>query len=443
MEPKSVIKVAIEFNDDEKIQGAACERLRKILTSIDKDNMTSIDKDNAKNIISIDGVQMICNAMKKHRGQSMVISEGCLAMTKFIEYYPDVSSKIADEGAIDLIIAAISRWGKLSPKKRISNNKVLERGFEALNQLSNCVGNVRKIINSDGMNVVQTAMKNYPDRIELLTMGCHFLVQMTHYCMNTSPTLENRVVTATEVVPVILKAVLRKKKISIEVQSRLRYNVCALIINLAVLPAARKKLSESELNAIAVIIKIWNATDDENADHVKKAATTAIQYLASDSPAKIQKELFLAIQSNRDHSLQLVRTLYLTKELCINDEKIAHKIALKDGINIIMNVMKNKSAYVTVQVAALSVISAIGRRSKNYAPDLAAAIIAAMKNHNDSRKVQLSGCDSLFKISHHPSTHKIFKKMDLLKLLFHVRKDLKIRRKRIDKLITICKLPII
>jgi hypothetical protein len=129
--------------------------------------------------------------------------------------------------------------------------------------------------------------------------------------------------------------------------------------------SSQKKFSESEPNAIAVIIKIWNATDDEDADHVKKVAGKALQYLAKDSQAKIQKELFLAIKSNQDHTLQLVRTLYLTKTLCINDEKIAHHIALKDGINIIMNVLENKSDYVMVIAATFRVISAIGGKSKS------------------------------------------------------------------------------
>jgi len=456
---KSVIKFAVEHPNDDKIQGLACERLRTILTSIDKDNMTSIDEDNARNVISIDGVQMICNAMKNHRGKSMVISEGCCTLSHFIKFHPDVSSKIAAEGAIDFIIAAISRWGKSSSKKIISNDiadMVLKMGCETLNQLSYCDGNFEKIINSDGMNSVQTAMKNNPDRIEFLNLGCNFLINMTHHRKDTSPTLKNKVVAVTEVVPVILKAVLKKKN-SIKVRVNLRYNVCALIRNLAVLPEAKLKVSESESNAIAVIIKIWNATGDDDADaDMKEVASKALQYLATDSTvnqAKIQKELFLAIKSNQDHPEQLVRTLYLVEELCINDEKIAHKIARKDGINIIMNVLKNNPGYAMIQVAAFDVIGAIGgKSSKDYAPGLAKVIIAAMTNHNDTldaRDVQVSGCDALFEISHHPSTHKIhpstsktfkeiFKETELLNILLRVKKDFKPNMKRIDKLIRIC-----
>ena len=101
-----------------KAQDKACEFLRKYMTSPEA----------IKKMILFGGVEMICNAMKDHPDKSIVQAEACCTLAEMIWVDPTISTKLAHEGAINLIATCMDRFG--------NNVKVQQMGCGVFRALS-------------------------------------------------------------------------------------------------------------------------------------------------------------------------------------------------------------------------------------------------------------------------------------------------------------------
>ena len=416
MKIRKYINSAVRDPDDYKAQDKTCEQLRKCLTSID----------NAKKIVLFGGVEVICNAMKGHPDKSIVVAEASCTLSELVWIFPDISSKLVHVGAIDLIITAMNNWPN-------NSNKVLQMGCAALRALSSDDNNIKKIIDAGGLRVVLTSMERNPNRFEVQKLGCHFLQNIVVYSIEAASAISN-----SHVLPILIEAMSKDSS-----DTEFKHIFCLLIANLALVKVSKESVSKS--GAIPVIIEALNSTNDVD---VKQAACISLNHLATGSTGiqtRITKagglsSAFGIIESYSNDPDLLFSSLSLIKELCMSDEDVARQVIEMGGIKIILKVMETNPDLSSIQIAACSVIGylVLEGRDEKYAPKLAKAIIAAMKNHSDVGEVQVQACDALFELSQVRATRVVLKEKKTQELLLQAKSHFKPCESDVDDIIASC-----
>ena len=404
MDPESVkirkiINSARRNAKDSKACDKACEHLRKHLSSTE----------NLEKIILWRGIEMICDAMREHPEKTIVQAEACCTLAEMIWLDPTISTKLAHEGAIELIATCMNRF--------TTNLKVQQMGCGAFRALTYDEASVPFIRDADGLAAVLSSMKNNPNKLLVQREACYFLQNMLVHENDTA-----NAISKSRVVPIIADAMANEHADAEFIQS-----VCGLIANLALNKRAKAAIGKS--GAIPCIIDALNSS--EHLD-VKQAACSALKHLAlesSDNQKKISEAggldaVFSAVKSFSDDEVLLIAAFGALKELCIKDEASSRKLVSKGIVKILLKAMKDNQDLAIMQSAACGLIGYLpyGKRDKE-APKLAELIIAAMKAHGDVSYVQVEGCDALVELAQVSSVIPILKEKSTAKVLQKAKKE--------------------
>jgi len=418
MDPESIkirkiINSARRNSKDSKACDKACEFLRKHLSSSD-----SLEK-----IILWRGIEMICDAMREHPDKTIVQAEACCTLAEIIWLDPTVSTKLAHEGAIELIATCMNRF--------TTNTKVQQMGCGAFRALTYDEASVPFIRDADGLTAVLSSMKNNPTKLLVQREACYFLQNMLVHEHETANTISK-----SRVVLIIADAMANEHADAEFIQS-----VCGLIANLAL--NKRAKAAIGKAGAIPCIIDALNSSKDLD---VKQAACSALKHLALESTDNQQRiseaggldAVFSAIKSFPDDEVLLIAAFGALKELCIKDEASSRKLASKGIVKILLKSMQDNQDLAIMQSAACGLIGYLpyGKRDKE-APKLAKLVIAAMKAHSDVNYVQIEGCDALVELSQISSVLPILKEKSTAKILQKAKKEYEECQSDVDDIIAI------
>jgi len=420
MDPESVkirkiINSARRNATDSKACDKACEHLRKHLSTTD----------NLEKIILWRGIEMICDAMREHPDKTIVQAEACCTLAEMIWLDPTIATKLAHEGAIELIATCMNRFA--------TNLKVQQMGCGAFRALTYDETSVHFISDADGLAAVLSSMKNNPTKLLVQREACYFLQNMLVHENQTA-----NAISKSRVVPIIADAMANEHADAEFIQS-----VCGLIANLALNKRAKTAIGKS--GAIPCIIEAVNASEDLD---VKQAACSALKHLAlesSDNQKRISEAggleaVFSAIKAFANDEVLLIAAFGAMKELCIGDEASGRKLVSKGIVKIILRAMEENQDLAIMQSAACGLIGYLpyGKRDKE-APKLAKAVIAAMKAHGDGSYVQIEGCDALVELSHINSVLPILKEKSTQKLLQKAKKEYEECQSDVNDIIAITK----
>mmetsp|Transcript_29169 Transcript_29169/g.78923 ORF Transcript_29169/g.78923 Transcript_29169/m.78923 type:complete len:1470 (+) Transcript_29169:109-4518(+) len=411
-----ILKDPMRDPSDYKTVDRACELLRKCAKSVES----------VKKIVLFGGVEIICNAMRDFPDRYIIQAEACCTLAELLWIYPAISRKLIHMGAIDLIVAAILNCKNYS--------KVQQMGSGALCAFSYDPNCIQYIIDADGLHAVISAMKRFPKKLAVQKEGCYFLQNLVVRSADTYIAVSD-----SQVFPIIVEAMSL-----VEADSEFLQSAYGLIANLALNKHLKASIGKSDCIS-AAISKLKIARDVE----VKQAACTALRNLAMDSiynQTKISKEggldvIFEAIRSSPDVPALLIASFNLMKELCINNEEVAHQVAQHNRIKIILKAMEDKSDLSGIQIAVCELIGFLVLKGQNeiLAPKLAKAVLTSMKNHSENNDVQIQACDALFELSQVPTTHLILKKKETQDLLFRAKNNFKGCESDVDDIIAASK----
>eukprot|EP00536_Pseudo-nitzschia_multiseries_P015315 jgi/Psemu1/262841/estExt_Genewise1Plus.C_8550018 len=411
-----ILKEVIRDPSDYKVVDKACELLRKCAKS----------PDCVKKIMIFGGIEVICNAMRDFPDRYMIQAEACCTLAELLWIYPAIAKKLTHMGAIDLIVAAIFSLPNYS--------KVQQMGSGALGAFSYDPNCIQHIVDAGGLRAVIAAMERFPKKLVVQKEGCYFLQNVVARSADAFSA-----VSKSQVVPIIVEALSLA-----EADAEFLQSVYGLIANLALNKALKALIGKSD--CICTAILALKVNDDVE---VKQAACTALRNLAMDSTdnqTKISKEggvdaIFEAIRSFPDVPALLVLSFRLIKELCINDELVAHEVAQHSRIKTILKAMEEKSDLSAIQIAVCDLIGFLVLKGKNeiLAPKLAKAVITAMENHGENNELQIQACDALFELSQVPTTHLIFKKKETQELLVRAKNNFKACESDVDDIIAASK----
>ena len=395
---RKIINSARRNAKDSKACDKACEHLRKHLSSTD----------NLEKIILWRGVEMICDAMREHPEKTIVQAEACCTLAEMIWLDPTISTKLAHEGAIELIATCMNRF--------TTNLKVQQMGCGAFRALTYDEASVPFIKDADGLAAVLSSMKNNPNKLLVQREACYFLQNMLVHENDTA-----NAISKSRVVPIIADAMGSEHADAEFIQS-----VCGLIANLALNKRAKAAIGKS--GAIPCIIDALNSSKDLD---VKQAACSALKHLAlesSDNQKRISDAggldaVFSAVSSSDDEVL-LIAAFGALKELCIKDEASSRKLVSKGIVKILLKAMQDNQDLAIMQSAACGLIGYLpyGKRDKE-APKLAKLIIAAMKAHSAVSYVQIEGCDALVELAQVSTVVPILKEKSTAKVLQRAKKE--------------------
>lgn len=395
---RKIINSARRNAKDSKACDKACEHLRKHLSSTD----------NLEKIILWRGVEMICDAMREHPEKTIVQAEACCTLAEMIWLDPTISTKLAHEGAIELIATCMNRF--------TTNLKVQQMGCGAFRALTYDEASVPFIKDADGLAAVLSSMKNNPNKLLVQREACYFLQNMLVHENDTA-----NAISKSRVVPIIADAIGNEHADAEFIQS-----VCGLIANLALNKRAKAAIGKS--GAIPCIIDALNSSKDLD---VKQAACSALKHLAlesSDNQKRISDAggldaVFSAVSSSDDEVL-LIAAFGALKELCIKDEASSRKLVSKGIVKILLKAMQDNQDLAIMQSAACGLIGYLpyGKRDKE-APKLAKLIIAAMKAHSAVSYVQIEGCDALVELAQVSTVVPILKEKSTAKVLQRAKKE--------------------
>lgn len=395
---RKIINSARRNAKDSKACDKACEHLRKHLSSTD----------NLEKIILWRGVEMICDAMREHPEKTIVQAEACCTLAEMIWLDPTISTKLAHEGAIELIATCMNRF--------TTNLKVQQMGCGAFRALTYDEASVPFIKDADGLAAVLSSMKNNPNKLLVQREACYFLQNMLVHENDTA-----NAISKSRVVPIIADAIGNEHADAEFIQS-----VCGLIANLALNKRAKAAIGKS--GAIPCIIDALNSSKDLD---VKQAACSALKHLAlesSDNQKRISDAggldaVFSAVSSSDDEVL-LIAAFGALKELCIKDEASSRKLVSKGIVKILLKAMQDNQDLAIMQSAACGLIGYLpyGKRDKE-APKLAKLIIAAMKAHSAVSYVQIEGCDALVELAQVSTVVPILKEKSAAKVLQRAKKE--------------------
>jgi len=360
--------------------------------------------------------------MRDHLDKGILQAEACCTLAEMLWVFPDISTKLAHMGAIDLIITSIHSFP--------NHLKVQQMGCGALGALSYDENIIQQLTDAGGLRVVIAAMERFPKKLAVQKEGCYFVQNLIVRSIDALDTVSN-----SQVVSIIVEAMPDANS-----DTEFLLSVCGLIANLAVNQEARGTIGKSD--AISALILVLNTTNDVE---VKQAACTVLKNLASGSTynqTKISEKggldaIFGAIRSDPNDTLLLVLSFNVMKELCINEEEVAYQIVKNGGIKIILKAMETNLDLAVMQVAACGVIGYLLLKGKSaiHAPKLVSAVISAMKHHSESGDVQTQGCDALFELSQVPTTRLILKKQDTQELLLRAKSHFKSCESDVDDII--------
>ena len=395
---RKIINSARRNAKDSKACDKACEHLRKHLSSTD----------NLEKIILWRGVEMICDAMREHPEKTIVQAEACCTLAEMIWLDPTISTKLAHEGAIELIATCMNRF--------TTNLKVQQMGCGAFRALTYDEASVPFIKDADGLAAVLSSMKNNPNKLLVQREACYFLQNMLVHENDTA-----NAISKSRVVPIIADAMGSEHADAEFIQS-----VCGLIANLALNKRAKAAIGKS--GAVPCIIDALNSSKDLD---VKQAACSALKHLAlesSDNQKRISDAggldaVFSAVSSSDDEVL-LIAAFGALKELCIKDEASSRKLVSKGIVKILLKAMQDNQDLAIMQSAACGLIGYLpyGKRDKE-APKLAKLIIAAMKAHSAVSYVQIEGCDALVELAQVSTVVPILKEKSTAKVLQRAKKE--------------------
>ena len=420
MDPESVkirkiINSARRNAKDCKACDKACEHLRKHLSSTD----------NLEKIILWRGIEMICDAMREHPEKTIVQAEACCTLAEMIWLDPTISTKLAHEGAIELIATCMNRF--------TTNLKVQQMGCGAFRALTYDEASVPFIKDADGLATVLSSMKANPSKLLVQREACYFLQNMLVHENETA-----NAISKSRVVPIIADAMANEHADAEFIQS-----VCGLIANLALNKRAKAAIGKS--GAIPCIIDALNSSEDLD---VKQAACSALKHLAlesSDNQKRISEAggldaVFSAVKSSSDDEVLLIAAFGALKELCIKDEASSRKLVSKGIVKILLKAMQDNQDLAIMQSAACGLIGYLpyGKRDKE-APKLAKLIIAAMKAHGDVSYVQIEGCDALVELAQVSTVIPFLKEKSTAKVLQKAKKECEECQSDVEDILAVAK----
>jgi len=338
---------------------------------------------------------------------------------------PAISTKLAHEGAIELIAICMGRF--------TTNLKVQQMGCGAFRALTYDKTSVPFIKDADGLAAVLSSMKNNPTKLLVQREACYFLQNMLVHENETANSISK-----SRVVPIIADAMANEHADAEFIQS-----VCGLIANLALNKRAKAAIGKS--GAIDCIVEALNSSEDLE---VKQAACSALKHVALESLENQERiseaggleAVFCAIKAFADDEVLLIAAFGAMKELCVGDEASGRKLVSKGIVKILLRAMEDNRDLAIMQSAACGLIGYLpyGKRDKE-APKLAKAVVGAMKMHKDVSYVQIEGCDALLELAQINSVLPLLKEKSTQKLLQHARKQYEECQSDVDDIIAITK----
>ena len=367
-----IIVKALTHPAHHKIQDKACEKLRKMVASVDI----------VSQIIHLGGLKMVSKAMRDHLDKTIVQAEASALLAELVWVNPPCITDIIAEGCLSLVL--------ISMKRHDTNPKVQQMGCGFFRAMSYDFAN-HPIINSvNGVGAVIDSMKRNSKQYDVLKEGCYFLQNLLCNPGILPGTIQ--LIVSEGIALKIIDSIHEKAD-----DDEYHGAACGLLANLTLDDGAREHIGGYD-SSVSTLLAVLGLGADVDAC---KCSLTALKLLASgnvDIKDRIVRQggMKTTMELLTLHNSDVVMVdsgLGLLSELTNNNSKISQLLLDLEGLEFVTNAMVHHSSSSHVQVRACEVLRNLPI-CENEVNGAAQLILKAMKYRADSI-VQYAGCRAL------------------------------------------------
>ena len=380
-----IIITALRNLDNYKLQTAACEHLRFLVTSIK----------NCSTIVKLGGLKMIHISVNQHPRKTVFVAEAINLLLDLISVSPSVVASIVQEGLLDLVIESMYSNGH--------NSKVQQPSLGIFRAMSYDFTKHSDIQNVKGVEEVIETMKRIPKKYAILKDVYIILQNFLSNKERRQETLE--LITSLNVIPVVVDGMYSNGDIGFLAASS------GLLTSLAMDEEAKMAISDYVLSikTLLAVLELNNIDAD-----VSMSTLTALRLLLTDNQENKRKTAESGGVKTVADFLTAPREvivaesgLELLAEMIKNNAENSEQLKKCGGIRFVTSLMKGKPRSSSVQAAGcriLCTLVTIAHLSNGVsthpiqvegADDALKLVLSVMKSHRNDNSVQLEGSRAL------------------------------------------------
>ena len=378
-----IIVKALTHPAHHKIQDKACEKLRKMVASVDI----------VSQILHLGGLKMVSKAMRDHPERTIVQAEASALLAELVWVNPPCITDIIAEGCLSLVL--------ISMKRHETNPKVQQMGCGFFRAMSYDFVNHPSIFSINGVVAIIDAMMKNSKKYDVLKEGCYFLQNML--CNPMPETIQS--ITSKRLVPIVVDAIGFAPP-------DYRDAACGVLANLAISESARLQIGSFKSSVFSLLAVLGSATSSVDA---RKYSLTALKLLATGNDdtkteitrlGGIEKGIELLKMSNdvaiADSGLKLLGEL-------IKDNKAnAQVLADAGGFDLVTSEMGKHPNLPYIQASCCGVLRHLPVENVEQAKCTTDLILAAFKKNKEDKMLQFEGCHVMLQnCCHFPAISKL------------------------------------